>query len=229
MLQQLPLNVRLKDNESFDTYFPGQNGVVMHTLGQMASGQGDQQLYLWGGRQSGKSHLLHAACHEAGKSGRASLLLKAEDLLQYGPAVFEGLEQLALVCIDDLQHIVGNAAWERALFNFINDIRLQNGVLVMAAEANPGEIGVQLPDLRSRLEWGAVFQLQPLSDEEKIKALQLRASYRGFDLPDEVGGYLLRKYPRDLDYLMHVLEELDVASLVAQRRLTVPFIKSVLS
>ena len=56
----------------------------------------------------------------------------------------------------------------------------------------------------------------------------MRAAYRGFDLPDEVGSYLFRRYPRDLEYLMHVLEALDVASLAAQRRLTVPFIKKVL-
>jgi DnaA family protein len=229
MLQQLPLNVRLKDNESFETYFSGRNGAVVYALEQMASGQGDQQLFIWGSQQGGKTHLLHAACHAAATAGRSTLLLKAEDLLSYGPDVFEGLEQLNLVCIDDLQQLMGLDAWELALFNFINSIRAQGGCLVLAAEANPGELSVQLPDLRSRLEWGAVFQLQSLSDEEKIQALQLRADYRGLDLPDEVGSYLLKKYPRDLQHLMHVLEELDVASLAAKRRLTVPFIRSVLA
>lgn len=228
MVEQLPLNVRLKDSESFDTFFPAQNGAVIHALKQVSVGQGDAQLFIWGGKQSGKTHLLHAACNEAAKAGRSALLLKSEDLLSYGPAVFEGLEQINLVCIDDLQNLITSDAWEKALFNFINALRQHEGGLLLAAEANPGELSVQLPDLKSRLEWGAVFQLQPLQDEEKIQALQVRAAYRGFDLPDEVGNYLFRRYPRDLEYLMHVLEALDVASLAAQRRLTVPFIKKVL-
>jgi len=228
MVEQLPLNVRLKDSESFDTYFPARNGAVIHALKQVSAGQGDSQLFIWGGRQSGKTHLLHAACNEAAKAGRSALLLKPEDLQSYGPEVFEGLEQINLVCIDDLQKLITSDTWEKALFNFINALRQHEGALLLAADANPGELSVQLPDLKSRLEWGAVFQLQPLQDGEKIQALQVRAAYRGFDLPDEVGSYLFRRYPRDLEYLMHMLEALDVASLAAQRRLTVPFIKKVL-
>ena len=228
MVEQLPLNVRLKDSESFDTYFPAQNGAVIHALKQVSVGQGDSQLFIWGGKQSGKTHLLHAACNEAAKAGRSALLLKSEDLLSYGPEVFEGLEQINLVFIDDLHKLITSDTWEKALFNFINTLRQHEGTLLLTADANPGELSVQLPDLKSRLEWGAVFQLQSLQDEEKIQALQVRAAYRGFDLPDEVGSYLFRRYPRDLEYLMHVLEALDVASLAAQRRLTVPFIKKVL-
>ncbi|HKJ77017.1 MAG TPA: DnaA/Hda family protein, partial [Gammaproteobacteria bacterium] len=82
-----------------------------------------------------------------------------------------------------------------------------------------------LPDLVSRLGWGLIFHVRPLSDEQMIDALQLRARQRGLDLPADVARYLLRHYRRDMTSLASLLERLDHASLVAQRRLTIPFVK----
>jgi DnaA family protein len=87
---------------------------------------------------------------------------------------------------------------------------------------------VQLADLRSRLAWGPVFQLQSLSDVEKYEALRIRANLRGLELPRNVAEYLMRHYPRDLFGLFERLEALDTAAMAMQRRLTIPFVKSVL-
>ena len=70
--------------------------------------------------------------------------------------------------------------------------------------------------------------MQVLVDDDKKRALKLRAVTRGFDLPDEVGDYLLRYFPRDMHALFALLDHLDTASVVAQRRLTIPFVKTVL-
>jgi DnaA family protein len=85
-----------------------------------------------------------------------------------------------------------------------------------------------LPDLTSRLGWGPVFQLATLSDRDKRAALQMRARRRGLELGNEVAEYLLRRYPRDMDSLFSLLNQLDRASLVAQRRLTIPFVRELL-
>ena len=86
-----------------------------------------------------------------------------------------------------------------------------------------------MPDLASRLDWGRVVGLLPLDDADKLRALQLRAQLRGLSLSDDVGRYLLQHLARDMRSLCHALERLDRASLVAQRRLTLPFIKQVLA
>jgi len=227
--QQLPLNIRLRDDTSFATCYPGDNAIAIHSLQALAKGEGEQQILLWGGSGLGKTHLLQAACHLAGEHAQSALYLPLSEILSYGVDVLEGTEQLALICLDDVHLVAGDADWEFALFNLINRQRQSGGRLVMTSLDNPRALSIDLPDLVSRLQWGPVFQLRPLDDEAKIRALRLRAQRRGLDLPDEVGQYLLRQYPRDLAFLMDMLEELDLASLTAKRRLTIPFIRSVLT
>jgi DnaA family protein len=227
--EQLPLNIRLRDDASFATFYPGENSIAIFSLQAMARGEGEQQLMVWGGQGTGKTHLLQAACHLAGECGRSALYLPLRELRVYGAEVLEGTEQIDMICLDDVDEVAGDEAWEFALFHFINRQRQSGGALVMTATENPRHLPIGLPDLESRLQWGPVFQLKDLDDEAKIQALRLRAQRRGLDLPDEVGQYLLRQYPRDLGYLMDMLEELDLASLTAKRRLTIPFIRSVLN
>ncbi len=100
---------------------------------------------------------------------------------------------------------------------------------MVSARCAPAALNLGLPDLVSRLGWGPVFQLQPLDDEGKRAALQLRARQRGMELPDEVAVYLLRRSPRDMDSLFELLQRLDVASLAAQRRLTIPFVRALIA
>ena len=103
----------------------------------------------------------------------------------------------------------------------------QSGKLLFSYAA-PASLPLKLADLKSRLGAGITFHIQSLSDEEKLMALQLRARFRGMVLPAEVGQYLLRHFPRDMGKLFLLLDELDRASLAAQSRLTIPFVKTVL-
>ena len=112
--------------------------------------------------------------------------------------------------------------------HFYNRARDNNTRLLVVANSLPTQLACRLPDLRSRLAWGLVFQVKGLNDAQKIAALQMHASNRGMTLPEEVGQYLLRHYPRDMSVLFNVLETLDTASLVEQRRITVPFVKQAL-
>jgi len=90
------------------------------------------------------------------------------------------------------------------------------------------EAGIRLRDLASRLASGPTWKLQSMRDEDQLAALQLRSRWRGLELPDEVGQFLLRRTDRSSAALFALLDKLDQAALTAQRRLTVPFVKSVL-
>jgi DnaA family protein len=89
-------------------------------------------------------------------------------------------------------------------------------------------MGLIVPDLISRLTWGMVFQLQPLSDEEKLQVLIMRADCRGMTLSEEVGKFILNHCPRHMSTLFAALDALDKVSLAVQRKLTIPFVKTVL-
>ena len=230
--RQLPLHFGVRDVFSFDTLVAGSNEVAVGIVQQCALGEGEKQVYIWSphseGKGGGKSHLLQAACHQASKNQRTVCYLPAGEIIDLPVQVLDELEQLDLVCLDDIELMAKSPDWEEALFDLINRMRESGNSLLLAASVSPEAMAVKLPDLRSRLAWGPVFQLQALSDTEKREALRIRAGQRGLELPDNVAEYLMRHYPRDLFGLFERLEVLDTAAMAMQRRLTVPFVKSVL-
>ncbi len=228
---QLPLGVRLRDDATFANYYPGANAAALgyvERLCEAEAGWAESLIYLWGGDGVGRSHLLQAACLRFEQRGEQAVYLPLAEVADYGPELLDNLEQCELVCLDDLDAIAGRAEWEEALFHLFNRLRDSGRRLLLSAAASPRELPVQLPDLQSRLTLALVFQLQALSDEDKLRALQLRASRRGLHLTDEVGRFILTRGTRSMSALFELLERLDQASLQAQRKLTIPFLKETL-
>jgi DnaA family protein len=228
--QQLSLGVSLDDDARFSNFFcfPGSpNAQTLKALMSQLSSEGEPFIFLWGG--SGLTHLLQAACHSASADGLSVQYLPLMEVQSFDPdSLFEGLEEMDLVCIDDVQVIAGKPAWETALFALFNQLRDRGVGLLMAAKASPKTLPLDLPDLQSRLNWGLTLQVQALSDDEKLQALQFRARARGLELSDEVGHFILHRAPREMHELFASLNQLDQASLAEQRRLTIPFVKQVL-
>jgi DnaA family protein len=133
-----------------------------------------------------------------------------------------------VLCLDDVDAIAGDPQWEQALFRLFNEAAELGTRLIFAARAAPRGIDWSLQDWRSRAAACVVYQLRELDDAGRLEALRLRAAQRGLQLPPETADYLLRRMPRDLPSLFELLDHLDEASLVAQRRLTVPFIRAAL-
>ncbi|HKY69499.1 MAG TPA: DnaA regulatory inactivator Hda [Gammaproteobacteria bacterium] len=224
---QLPLGVGLRDDATLKNYFPGQNLQVWQHVTQVAKGQGERFLYLWGPPGVGCTHLLQGACLLANGLGRAAFYMAGEDLLQ-NPDMLKGLEQIGLVCFDNIDVIAGNKAREEDLFHFFNRMRDEDKFLLVAGSHPPKELNLELQDLKSRLGWGVTYHLMSLSDDEKIAALKLRAKARGLMLSDDVGHFIVTRCDRSMPTLYAILDKLDNASLAAQRRLTIPFVKEVL-
>jgi len=227
--QQLALNLKLRDASSFANFFAGRNREAFERIQAAlrdpeASRAPSAWLYLWGECGTGKTHLLEAACRTAQEAGLAPLYIPLKEKSSLTPAMFEDAEQASLVCVDDLDAIRGDIPWERALFALYERLRAQGGLLIVAARVSPAGLGLMLPDLATRLAAGLVYQLQPLSDEERIAALRLRAERRGLDLSEDVARYVLTRYPRDTHALFALLDRIDLASLAAQRRITIPFV-----
>lgn len=224
MSRQLSLAIRLQDTATFDNFLSTGNEGLLAALRQSDA----PSLYFWGPAGTGKSHLLQAVCHQAAAQGRrAAFLPLAEPGLQ--PAMLEGMEQFDRLCLDDIDRVAGDPGWETALFHLYNRLTAAGHQLLVTAAVSPAALDIRLPDLRSRLGWGPVFQLQPLADSAKRQALQQRAAARGLSLDDEVADYLMKRCPRDMASLFALLEGLDDASLAAQRRLTIPFVREYLT
>ncbi|WP_324733822.1 DnaA regulatory inactivator Hda [Pseudomonas paeninsulae] len=228
---QLPLGVRLRDDATFANYYPGANAAALgyvERLCEADAGWAESLIYLWGGAGVGRTHLLQAACLRFEQLGEPAVYLPLAELVEHGPNMLDNLEQFELVCLDDLDAVAGLSEWEEALFHLFNRLRDSGRRLLLAASSSPRELPVKLADLQSRLTLALVFQLQSLSDEDKLRALQLRASRRGLHLSDEVGRFILTRGERSMSALFELLERLDQASLQAQRKLTIPFLKEIL-
>jgi DnaA family protein len=226
---QLPLGVGLRDDATFANFLGGPNAALVDSLDHQLDEAGDPFLYLWGQAGSGRSHLLQAACHAATDRGFRALYLPLDELGHFPPLMLEDIERLDLVAMDDLERVLGRRRWEEALFHAFNRLRDAGRRLVVAADVAPRQLEAILPDLASRLSWGTTYHLRSLDDTHCLAALQLRARARGLHLSDEVARYILHRGPRSMDALFDTLEVLDRASMSAQRKLTIPFVKQALS
>ena len=223
---QLPLPLKCDDSATFDSFYPGDNMQVVAYLKNLILGVTERCVYLHGASGVGLTHLLRACCQALNREGKATAYLPLTKT-DFSPAMLEGLESLALVCLDDIEAVINDPAWEEALFHCYNRLQSTDSRLLIASRAPPAQHTWGLPDLGSRVAASVIFQVKPLSDEQKIAALQLRANARGLGLSLEVGNYLLSHYSRDMPALLAALEKLDQASYIAQRRLTIPFVKTV--
>lgn len=229
MNQQLALSLYLNRQSTLQDFCWEGNGLLEQQLKLSLTKNGERFLYLWGEPGSGKSHILQGACHEMGQKDLPSTYVPLSILKEWGPESIEDIEGNALIAIDDLDCIGQDPIWEEALLHLYNRVR-DNGktIFLMAGRQAPTAPIIQLPDLRSRLAWGLVFQVNELDDDLKIMALQHRAEKKGFQLSSSAAFFLLTRSTRNMHDLYQILDKLDEASLKAQRKITIPFIKSIL-
>lgn len=212
------------DSETFNSFYVGDNQLLLDSLRALLDKEGFKVFYMWSVSAAGRTHLLHASC----QNKLASYIpLKKHNYLV--PDILQGLDNYDLVCLDDIDAIAGQRNWEEAIFDLFNRLTEKNiSKLLITASAPPKQVSFILPDLVSRLTWGQVYQLKELSDDDKLKALQLRAQLSGFQLSTEVGLFLLKRVNRDMRTLFSLLEKFEVATLTQQRKLTIPFIKHIM-
>lgn len=226
--KQLPLALDLNPPQSLEGFIGNENLLLRALITQQVLGLGEPQLYVHGPQGIGKSHLARAVCFHAGERGRRAAYLPLgtehgqRDLSRLGVA------DLDLLVVDDVSVIAGDRDLEFALFDLINRVREQAVSILLTADRPPAQLPINLPDLASRLSWGLTIAVVEPGDAEKIELLTVKAHERGFELPFETAVFLLQRLPRDTGRLLAVLNELDRASLSAQRKLSVPFVRSVL-
>ena len=229
---QLTLAVQLPDDETFDSFQYGDNKTCVVRLKSFieeeTSIENSPCFYLFGTSGVGKSHLLHASCSYAQNIGKSNFCISFSQLTELSIEVLDGLEHFDLICLDDIQLIAGDDNWQKAVFDLYNRITEQGNKLIISANDSVNNLAITLPDLISRLAWGQTESVKQLSDHDKVLSLQYHALQRGMQLSDDVAKFLINRQARDMVSLIESLELLDQASIREQRKITIPFIKSVL-
>ncbi|MFZ2752510.1 MAG: DnaA regulatory inactivator Hda [Lysobacteraceae bacterium] len=225
---QLPLALRFPPDQRFETYIAAPEGALAQ-LHALAQGRGiASSVYLAGAAATGKTHLLLATCAEAEAAGLRTAYLPLAAAAGRLRDALDAFEHADLVALDGLEAIAGDREDEIALFDAHNRARDAGRSLLYAARAMPDALALVLPDLRSRLSQCVRIALEPLDDDGRADVLRVRAQRRGLQLEDTAIDWLLKRVDRDLVSLTALLDRLDRESLAAQRRLTVPFLRSVL-
>lgn len=228
-LRQLTLDLLIKDYATFANFIVGDNTHPLEVMRLLSTKTGPFFLCFYGKTGVGKSHLLQALCQDFISVGNVPIYLSLCDRIKFTPEILQDLSQCDLIAIDDIEAICGDLLWEEQLLHCFNQTMAAGKKLVISSSMVPQLLTMQLPDLKSRLIGGGlVLPLYPLDDAAKVAALQLRAQFRGIELDTTVANFLIARCDRSTTSLFTLLDRLDQASLVAQRRLTIPFVKDVL-
>lgn len=224
---QLLLALSPRQRRDFDSFISRGNEPLVALLQSLAEGRGEP-VFLRGEPGSGRTHLLEATVTRVLEGQGRACLLPAGELRSLSPAVLEGMETQDLVALDDLDQLAGLAEWEEALFHCYNRCRAAGTAWVAAARQGPRHLGLELPDLATRLASGGVYRVRPLDEPGLRILLRQRASARGLRLDEEVIEYIVRRHHRSPEALCATLDEIDHQALLHKRRVTVPFVREVL-
>ena len=230
MARQLPLDIHLRVEHRLDNFLTSspQARELVEKLTEPALLKAEEAIVIYGANGAGKTHLLQGLCQLASDLNLSCGYLPLTDLIQAGPAMLEGLEQLDLVCIDDIHTIAGNSSWESGLFSLFNLSRQSQCRLLMTCQQRPTETNFKLADLTSRLTWGLVYALPNLDDQQSKQLLLQRAVELGLSLDEAACDYILQRSQRQTSSLMSFLDQLDQLSLADQRRITIPLIRELI-
>lgn len=229
MSKQLPLGLQLVTPTRLQDYIAGENAPLLEAIRLQTEVSGEPLIYICGPSGSGRTHLLMGQCTALQEQGKQVAYLPAAQHADFAPEMLNGLADMDLLAIDDVDALAGMDNWETALFNLFNQARDAGCRLLFASQDTAANTAFALPDLQSRLGWGLTHRLRPLSDEQRQQLLVNLAKRKGLEMPSEVARYLVERYARDTDSMVKVIEQLDTASLAQQRRLSIPFVRDQLS
>ncbi len=214
---------------ALESFYERGNEILIRELRSLLWGvQTRPILYLWGESGSGKTHLLNACCIAAGKRSKPGVYVSLSgrddnELEQLLPVAAN-----TILCMDDIGAIVGLHDMQVKILSLYESLLQNSGALIVSGAAPPGKLNLELKDLESRLVCGGVYHLQPLDETGKQQALRHQALTRGFDLDEKVTAFIMSRCQRDTGSLFALLDKIDSASLRDQRKITIPFLKTLL-
>lgn len=226
-MKQIALDIGLSTGPTLASYFPGPNEAAWRHLELWAGVarsvdpvHSPVPSYLWGAQGSGKSHLLKAAQAALREQGARVGWLDAGLL---DPPEYD--EDWAAVIFDDVQ--LYSASQQQVAFKWFVNAQTHQRAVLAAGAVPPAELKLR-DDLRTRLGWGHVYQLQLLGESERRAVLRQSADARGVFLGDEVMDFMLTRFSRDLGSLLELLDLIDEYALQTKRAITIPLIKSMM-
>jgi len=217
-MKQIPLAIGPEPAPRFDNFVAGANAAALQHLQTLAMPAAP--VYLWGPPGRGKTHLARALAAQCQARGRVAAWFDAA-----APLPWELPPAAALAVIDHCERL--DATAQHAAFGLFVEAATQGVQIVAAGRLPPVDLPLR-DDLRTRLAWGHVFAVEPLTEAQTRAVLRREADHRGIFLSDDVMRHLLTHFERDLSHLMHLLDRIDRFALARARPVTVPLLRQML-
>ena len=174
---------------------------------------------------NGKSYLLQAICNDFSNSNNSSIYIPMEEAINLDPSILEGVSELNLICIDDVDLINNRREWEIALFNLINECYEKECFLLLSGSINKLEA---IPDLVSRIKKMETLRLEAINDDELLEATQAISKNLNIEISDKNMNYLINNSKRDIKTIFRTLSQLEKESLERKKSIGLNLIKEVI-
>ena len=185
----------------------------------------DEDFFLYGRNKVGKTYLMQSLCNLYSKKDKTSLYIPLKDILNFDISLLDSLDNLDLICVDDINFINGKDKWELAFFNLINNCLTSKCRLIFCSSINPSQLSFELKDLESRIKKLDSFEILPVSDSNLVDALNFIAKSRAINLGIKELNFLLKYSKRSVSSLIKLIDKLDKLSMEQKRKITIPLIK----
>jgi len=194
-------------------------------------------LYLFGGKNLGKTHLLISIGNQSVSMGKKALYVHGADFVKKTDENSNGsssqfisiLSNVDLFLLDAVDHIEGEIASQEKLYLIFNSLTSKGKKIAFAGNLSPKNLKSTESYLTSRFQWGMSAELKPIDDETTSKIIAKLAKDVRLVLPNKVIEYLLTRMPRDFISIKHTITKINHASYTQQKKVTIPFIKATLN
>jgi DnaA family protein len=225
--RQLALQIQINERASLNNFFISKkNNKTIQILKNILLGSDKGvQIFLDDLGSNGKSYLLQAICNDFSNSNNSSIYIPMQEAINLDPSILEGVSELNLICIDDIDLINKRREWEIALFNLINECYEKECFLLLSGSINKLEA---IPDLVSRIKKMETLRLEAINDDELLEATKAISKNLNMEISDKNMNYLINNSKRDIKTIFETLSQLEKESLERKKSIGLNLIKEVI-
>ena len=225
--RQLALQIQINERASLKNFFVSKNNnkTIQVLKNILFSSDSGAQIFIDDLGSNGKSYLLQAICNDFSNSNNSSIYIPMEEAINLDPSILEGVSELNLICIDDVDLINNRREWEIALFNLINECYEKECFLLLSGSINKLEA---IPDLVSRIKKMETLRLEAINDDELLEATQAISKNLNIEISDKNMNYLINNSKRDIKTIFRTLSQLERESLERKKSIGLNLIKEVI-
>ena len=225
--RQLALQIQINERASLKNFFvcKNNNKTIQILKNILSNSKNGVQIFIDDLGSNGKSYLLQAICNDFSNSDNSSIYIPMQEAINLDPSILEGVSELNLICIDDVDLINKRGEWEIALFNLINECYEKECFLLLSGSINKLEA---IPDLVSRIKKMETLRLEAINDDELLEATQAISKNLNIEISDKNMNYLINNSKRDIKTIFRTLSQLERESLERKKSIGLNLIKEVI-